>query len=180
MVLYFLFFFFKQKTAYEITVWLEFRRVLFRSMELERNRELKNWNTIFYLANILQHEDFDSSMKYCDGSLIITQQCFAKTKYGIAWKAYTCCCSLGNIVIEIDRNMHQISAAIGPAAWLLLYGEFFIPFIFLKSSRDHPDLHLSSNSGRVLYKDLKDYCAIMILHVIHGQQPLPCLVPVAN
>ena len=26
-----LFFFFKQKTAYEITVWLEFRRVLFRS-----------------------------------------------------------------------------------------------------------------------------------------------------
>src|SRR5438034_1082229 len=28
---YFLIFFFKQKTAYEITVWLEFRRVLFRS-----------------------------------------------------------------------------------------------------------------------------------------------------
>ena len=27
----FVFFFFKQKTAYEITVWLEFRRVLFRS-----------------------------------------------------------------------------------------------------------------------------------------------------
>ena len=27
----FFFFFFKQKTAYEITVWLEFRRVLFRS-----------------------------------------------------------------------------------------------------------------------------------------------------
>ena len=26
------FFFFKQKTAYEITVWLEFRRVLFRSV----------------------------------------------------------------------------------------------------------------------------------------------------
>ena len=150
-------------------------------MELERNRELKNWNTIFYLANILQHEDFDSIMKYCDGSWIITRQCFAKTKYGIAWKAYTCCCSLGNIVIEIDRTMHQISAAIErPAAWLLLYGEFFIPFIFLNSSLEPPHLHLSCNSGRVLYKHLKDYCAIMILHVIHGQQPLPCLVPVAN
>ena len=31
------FFFFKQKTAYEITVWLEFRRVLFRSGVTESN-----------------------------------------------------------------------------------------------------------------------------------------------
>ena len=31
MVYFFLFFFFKQKTAYEIGQWLEFRRVLFRS-----------------------------------------------------------------------------------------------------------------------------------------------------
>ena len=32
VVIFLLFvFFFKQKTAYEITVWLEFRRVLFRS-----------------------------------------------------------------------------------------------------------------------------------------------------
>ena len=106
-------------------------------MELERNRELKNWNTIFYLANILQHEDFDSIMKYCDGSLIITRQCFAKTKYGIAWKAYTCCCSLGNIVIEIDRTMHQISAAIERPAtscltvvvWWILHTVYFSKFL---------------------------------------------------
>ena len=32
---YCFFFFFKQKTAYEIGQWLEFRRVLFRSDELE-------------------------------------------------------------------------------------------------------------------------------------------------
>ena len=31
LVAVFCFFFFKQKTAYEITTWLEFRRVLFRS-----------------------------------------------------------------------------------------------------------------------------------------------------
>src|SRR5215208_1054008 len=29
---YFVFFFFKQKTAYEMATWLEFRRVLFRSV----------------------------------------------------------------------------------------------------------------------------------------------------
>ena len=31
----FIFFFFKQKTAYEIGQWLEFRRVLFRSMIIQ-------------------------------------------------------------------------------------------------------------------------------------------------
>src|SRR5438034_4152914 len=35
--LFFFFFFFKQKTAYEITVRLEFRRVLFRSWEINGN-----------------------------------------------------------------------------------------------------------------------------------------------
>ena len=35
-------FFFKQKTAYEVTVWLEFRRVLFRSLKL-----YAQWNTGF-------------------------------------------------------------------------------------------------------------------------------------
>ena len=30
--MYYVFFFFKQKTAYEIHQWLEFRRVLFRSL----------------------------------------------------------------------------------------------------------------------------------------------------
>src|SRR2546426_6210568 len=40
----FLFFFFKQKTAYEITRWLEFRRVLFRSQTIAEARRL--WKAV--------------------------------------------------------------------------------------------------------------------------------------
>ena len=38
------FFFFKQKTAYEITVWLEFRRVLFRSHHMDYNPNMSLWD----------------------------------------------------------------------------------------------------------------------------------------
>ena len=50
MFLFFVFFFFKQKTAYEIGQWLEFRRVLFRSIGWRSQRVfLHNWLVTFEL-----------------------------------------------------------------------------------------------------------------------------------
>ena len=40
--LHFVFLFFKQQTAYEISLWLEFRRVLFRSIFLMLSSKLRN------------------------------------------------------------------------------------------------------------------------------------------
>ena len=46
---YYVFFFFKQKTAYEIETWLEFRRVLFRSRY--RAAELGKFSNYFILLD---------------------------------------------------------------------------------------------------------------------------------
>ena len=45
-------FFFKQKTAYEITVWLEFRRVLFRSALILSNfsKHSLSWKMFVYIV----------------------------------------------------------------------------------------------------------------------------------
>ena len=53
-MLYF-FFFFKQKTAYEITRWLEFRRVLFRSV-VYIDIEVSSYLRFAYVyVNICEH-----------------------------------------------------------------------------------------------------------------------------
>ena len=44
LLFFFVFFFFKQKTAYEIHRWLEFRRVLFRSHYLSTLQERQRWH----------------------------------------------------------------------------------------------------------------------------------------
>ena len=55
------FFFFKQKTAYEITVWLEFRRVLFRSPQNYECEETEDkW---------MCWEPWESNNKQCISSL---------------------------------------------------------------------------------------------------------------
>ena len=55
MFVTFVFFFFKQKTAYEIHQWLEFRRVLFRSLE-EAYQELEQ-----DAAKVIEETGFDVS-----------------------------------------------------------------------------------------------------------------------